>query len=342
MEKEWGTGRFVPFDADAFFACWFSSRRLRLRPRYGYNKNISWLNQTGDGKCFGKVPQDVYEMWHSAFRGYLPIDRDLYLGSLIAARDREYGVCRLKQKMLANARAAREAPPYFAVDEQNVPYWGRLSGAKKRLPKKTMEGLEYFAVATSNKGYMGWKDEVRGLPTEDHPLGEVITPADPVVGGYKLNYIMEGGRKYEVGGTTSSKSFSTMALLIFMCGNYLRYGQSVAVTDSAFGFLDSMFFLTLWSLHWVSSVRMGQKRGYLGVSELVKAGSRKISKDKSTSRKDKSERKKSNIQKNVSSWEKENKSVSKGTFWVWKTVVEIVQGTFSTVYLTAVRDSKFV
>ena len=112
---------------------------------------------------------------------------------------------------------------------------------------------------------------------------------------------MQGGRKYDVGGTTSSKSFSTMALLIFMCGNYLRYRRSIAVTDSAFGFLDSMFFLTLWSIYWVSSVSMGQKRGYLGVPEVVKSGSKKGSKDKSKSKKDKSKRQKSKIQKNVSS-----------------------------------------
>ena len=87
---------------------------------------------------------------------------------------------------------------------------------------------------------------------------------------------------------------------------------------------------------------MGQKRGYLGVSELVEAGSRKVSKEKSKAVKDTPKRRKSNIQTNVSSWEKDNLSVRKGTFWVWKTVVEIVKGKFLTVYLTAVRDSKFV
>ena len=98
---------------------------------------------------------------------------------------------------------------------------------------------------------------------------------------------MQGGLKYEVGGTTSSKSFSTMVLLIFMCGNYLPYRRSIVLTDSAFGFLDSMFFPKLWSIYWVSSVSMGQKRGYLGVPQLVKSGSKKGSKDKSKSKKDK-------------------------------------------------------
>lgn len=151
--------------------------------------------------------------------------------------------------MLRNARAAREPPPFFAIDEQNVPYWGNRSGAKKRLPKKTLEGLEYFTIATSNKGYAGYTEEVLGPPSDKYPLGKIITPADPVIAGYKLNYIMETGRRYEVGGTASSKAFGVMILLIFLCGSYLRYGDSIAVTDSAYGYLDGMFFLSLWSLN---------------------------------------------------------------------------------------------
>ena len=116
------------------------------------------------------------------------------------------------------------------------------------MKKKTLEGLEYHTIATSNKGYEGWHGKVRGPPTESEPLGKILTPADPVVGGYKLNYIMLGGRKYEVGGTSAYKSFSVLTLLIFLCGDYLRYKESVAITDSAYGFLDCMFYLTLWSI----------------------------------------------------------------------------------------------
>lgn len=60
---------------------------------------------------------------------------------------------------------------------------------------------------------------------------------------------MEGGRRYAVGGTAGSKSFGIMILLIFLCDGYLRYGESIAVTDSAYGFLDGMFFLSLWSIN---------------------------------------------------------------------------------------------
>ena len=252
--------------------------------------------------------------------------------------------------MLANARKAREPPLFFTVDEQNAPYQGLRSGAKKRLAKKTLEGLEYHTIATSNKGYEGWNDEVRGPPTEQEPMGELLRAADPVSGGYKLNYIMEGGPRYEVGGTSAYKSFSILSLLIFLCGDYLRYRDSVAITDSAYGFLDCMFFLTLQSIRQITSLRMGQKRGFLKVTDLDSAGRRHIKKLKSNKRKSKKSKKvantdekiKQNIKLNVSAQEKENKDKSKGTFWMWKTVKEVVRGVFTTVYLTAVRDSKIV
>ena len=78
-------------------------------------------------------------------------------------------------------------------------------------------------------------------------MGILLKEADPVAGGYKLNYIMEGSPRYEVGGTLAYKSFSvlTLTLLIYMCGDDLRFKNSVAITDSAYGFLDCMFFLTL-------------------------------------------------------------------------------------------------
>ena len=66
----------------------------------------------------------------------MPCYRKLYKDSIIGARDREYGVCRLKYKMLKNSRAAREPPRKIAVDEQLAPYRGSKSGLKKRLPKK--------------------------------------------------------------------------------------------------------------------------------------------------------------------------------------------------------------
>ena len=94
-------------------------------------------------------------MWHRYHCGYLPTDRDLWKGSLIGARNREYAVCRLKNKMLQNSRNAREKPLYFVCDEQLSPYFGHLSGLKKRLPKKKMEGIEYYTLATSNKCYDG-------------------------------------------------------------------------------------------------------------------------------------------------------------------------------------------
>ena len=107
------------------------------------------------GKCFGYLTQDVYEVWKANIRGYLPMDRKFLLGSLIGARDRETAVCRLKTKLLSNLREAREPPLFYVCDEQIAPSTSKLSGLKKRLPKKKSEGIEYYSLATSNKDYEG-------------------------------------------------------------------------------------------------------------------------------------------------------------------------------------------
>ena len=117
--------------------------------------------------------------------------------------------------MLRNSMAAREAPSYFVIDEQIAPYTGSRSGAKKRLPKKTSEGLEFYTLATSNKEYEGYKEDVR-IPAQDGELeGQLLVPRDPVCGGYKLNYIMEAGPRYEVGSPVGKKVLGAMILLIF-------------------------------------------------------------------------------------------------------------------------------
>ena len=42
------------------------------------------------------------------------------MSSIIGARDREFGVARIKYEMLENSRKFREAPSFFVVDEQIV------------------------------------------------------------------------------------------------------------------------------------------------------------------------------------------------------------------------------
>ena len=83
------------------------------------------------------------------------MDREFFMGSLLAARDRELAVCRLKPKLLKNLRDAREPPLYFVIDEQIAPSTSKLSGLKKRLPKKKGEGIMYHSLATANKDYEG-------------------------------------------------------------------------------------------------------------------------------------------------------------------------------------------
>ena len=136
LEEAFGEGNYFKFDTIAFFAAKFTSRRLRLSAKRGYKRNLPYANQTGKGQAFIKLPREVYQQWHRHVCGFLPIDRELWNGSLIGARDREYAVCRLKPAFLRNSRAAREPPLIFVCDEQLNPYFGNRSGAKKRKPKK--------------------------------------------------------------------------------------------------------------------------------------------------------------------------------------------------------------
>ena len=268
LKDNYHEGDYMKFDAEAFFTAWFTARRLRLSPQDGYRRDLPWANQTEFGKAFGKLPQDVYEMWHANVRGYLPIDRDFFQGSLTGARDREYAVCRIKPQFLKNCRDAREPPLYFTVDEQLAPYFGKRSQAKKRMPKKKLEGLEYFSVCTSNKDYEGYRAEERAQPEEGEAEGRITRKADPVYGGYYFMYLMEVGPLYEIGSTNPSKTFGVMMLLIFLCGGYLRYGNSCVITDSAYGFVEAMVYLSLWGITWVSSLRLSQRRGFLEVKSF--------------------------------------------------------------------------
>ena len=56
-------------------------------------------------------------------RGCLPLDRDFFIGSLIGARDREFGLGRLKPVFLRNSRYVRDPPARFAIDEQISMYF---------------------------------------------------------------------------------------------------------------------------------------------------------------------------------------------------------------------------
>ena len=198
----------------------------------------------------------------------MPQDRELFKGSLVGARDREFGVCRLKPKMLENSKFAREPPVKISADENLVYYTGFRSGLKKRMPKKTGEGILYSTLATSNKGYQGYQEEIRE-ETKDGEEGKIVRPADPVCGGYVLNYIMEPGRRYAVGTPATSKVFGAMMLLIFSCGMYLRYKDLCVVTDSAYGVLEGMALMSLWEISWVTSLRISQRQGFLRVKQIA-------------------------------------------------------------------------
>ena len=101
------------------------------------------------------------------------------------------------------------------------------------------------------------------------------------------------------------RSFSTPCSLNFFCGDYLRSGKSIAVTDSAYGFIDAMVFLALWGISWVTSLRLKQRRGFLGVNEFPEA-LKTIYMEKITSGKMKVLPDKREFSKEVAAWEKED------------------------------------
>ena len=161
LTRRYGESVYPNFDGVTYFHAWLTSRRLGVNPTIGYSKRYIGLNQCQSGKAFENLPKDTYMAWHSNAKGHLENDRNLYLGSIIGARNREFGVVRLKELFLRNCRASRDAPNFSAADEKNVPYTGKVSGLKKQLAKKVRDGIEYFCICCSNKGYDGYKEEIR-------------------------------------------------------------------------------------------------------------------------------------------------------------------------------------
>ena len=140
LKLKYDEDKFTNFNTTAFFAAQFTSRRMILTSQVAYRKDMPWAHQVHPGQAFAKITQNIYEAWHANIKGYLPIDRDMWSGSLVGARNREYAVCRLKPKFLQNIHDSREPPIYICCDEQVLPYHGFKSGAKKRLPKKISVG----------------------------------------------------------------------------------------------------------------------------------------------------------------------------------------------------------
>ena len=344
LDEKFGQGKYQNFHRFSFLQAWLTSCRLGVSTNLGYSQKHVWGNQCPKGRAFSNLPRDTYKAQHASAKGHLSNDRELYLGSIIGARNREFGVVRLKGLFLDNCRASREAPIFSAVDEKNIPYTGKISGLKKQLAKKVRDGMEYFCICCSNKGYEGQKEEVKDKDNK------VIQTADPIAGGFPLFYTMAGGIRYEVGVTTPSKMFGIMMLMVFRCGLYLRNVGHCIVTDSAYCALEGLLFFALWEINFVTSVRMGQRRGYLGVKEIMDAGAeerranvKKKSKKNASSKKseNKSGSDQRTIKSDVRAFEKKYKDSPKGTSFFWKASIEILKGLVVHVQLTCIVDSKF-
>ena len=196
------------------------------------------------------------------------MDREYFRASLVSSRDREYAVYRLKPSLFCNIQNSREQPSIFVGNKQNTPFTGKLSVTRKRLQKKTSKWLEYFSIATSNKGYEGYKDELRKESKDSEKYGEVIISD---VCAFKLNWIMDGGPRYEVSSSSPLKMFGSMMFLIFQMGNYIRYKHIYLISDSTYGSVEAMFFISLWGIRRVTRFRIRHCRGFLDLEELENA-----------------------------------------------------------------------
>ena len=162
----------------------------------------------------------------------------------------------------------------------------------------------------------------------------------------RLAYKMEGGRRYEVGSAAPLKIFGTMLLLVFSCGNYLRYKECCLVTDSAYGYIEGLMFISLLGIHWVTSFSPIQRRGCLGIKEFPKAADNKIKKKKAHNKKMQEIKEqggkepKRNFSKEISAREKEQNDEGKDMCWYWKATMEIMKGFRTNIWLTAIKDSR--
>ena len=78
------------------------------------------------------------------------------------------------------------------------------------------------------------------------------------------------------------------------------------MTDSAYGFLTGMMLLALWGINWVTSFRLGQRRGFLGITEFHEAAI-------AAAKKKGVQLSKRNQLTEVRAWEKQRKEAKKGT-----------------------------
>lgn len=146
-------------------------------------------------------------------------------------------------------------------------------------------------------------------------------------------------------------------LLIFSCGSYLRYKDICVITDSAYGVLEGMALMRLQGISWITSLRISQRQGFLGIKEIQKAGKEKRDADKKKEKKSNKDKKKEkkdadkknkkmedenkrSMKKDVAAWEKKHEKTRKGTSWMWKATLDIMKNVSSVIYLTAIQDSK--
>ena len=106
------------------------------------------------------------------------------------------------------------------------------------------------------------------------------------------------------------------------------------VKDSAYGFLGGMYFLQLWGILWVSSLRVGQRLGFENIEDIrlfaakerLKASLKRKKKVVKKKNEKKVEKKEPTFRDDLKLWEKLKSKEKKGVSWYWYTSISVMSG----------------
>ena len=69
IQEEYEKGDIPPFNAVAFISVWFASRRKSMGPKYGYRKDLLWMNNTHEDKPFPNLLKTLTRPSMQLFEG---------------------------------------------------------------------------------------------------------------------------------------------------------------------------------------------------------------------------------------------------------------------------------
>ena len=124
-----------------------------------------------------------------------------------------------------------------------------------RTKKKNESGILNQNICGSNEGYRSYREgDLKG-------------------GGYTYANVAYPGKRYNRGSVFREKDMGNLIQLFFICGDYFRFKNIEFVTDSHFGHLVPVLYLTLWKILVTSSFRVSR----VGVKQIERFSKEKLS-----------------------------------------------------------------